>query len=55
MTYAAGFTEFDFISDTSGPAPVFDLNITGEDICIEDLLASAHEPLILSGDLSAWS
>jgi len=52
MTYAAGFTEFDFIIDVSGPNPVFDLNITAEDIDIEDLLASSHEPLVLSGELS---
>ena len=52
MTYAAGFTEFDFIIDASGQTPVFDLNILGENIDIEDLLASAHEPLVLSGELN---
>jgi hypothetical protein len=52
MSYTAGFTEFDFIIDASGPILIFDLKIIGEDIDIEDLLASAHEPLILSGELS---
>ena len=54
MDYAAGFTEFDFIIDASGPTPVFDLKITGEDIDIENVLASAQVPLILGGELS-WS
>ncbi len=52
LTYLAGFTEFDLTFDASGPTPVFDLKISGEDIDIEDLLATAHEPIILSGELS---
>lgn len=54
MVYAAGFTEFDFTVDASGATPVFDLKITGEDIDIESVLASAHEPLILGGDLNLF-
>ena len=52
MVYAAGFTEIGFTLDASGPIPAFDLKITGEDIDVEDLLATAHEPIILSGELS---
>ena len=52
IVYAAGFTEIDFTLDASGPTPAFDLKITGEDIDVENLLARAHEPIILSGELS---
>ena len=52
LTYLAGFTEFDLTFDASGPTPVLDLKISGEDIDIENLLATVHEPIILSGDLS---
>jgi hypothetical protein len=52
LAYAAGFTELEMIIDTSGPAPEFILKITGEDIDIDDLLARAHQPLILSGALN---
>ncbi len=51
MVYAVGFTEIDLTLDASGPNPVFELKITGEGIDVEDLLASLHEPLILSGKL----
>jgi hypothetical protein len=52
MVYAAGLTEFDLTFDASGSTPVFDLKIFGEDIDIQDLLAAAHEPIVLSGELS---
>ena len=52
VVYAAGFTEIGFTLDASGPVPVFELKITGEDIDVEDLLARAREPIVLSGELS---
>jgi uncharacterized protein involved in outer membrane biogenesis len=54
LVYRAGFTEFDFTVDASGAVPEFELKITGEDIDIEEVLANAHEPLVLGGDLNVF-
>jgi uncharacterized protein involved in outer membrane biogenesis len=52
MAYAAGFTALELIIDASKSPPAFSLQITGEDIDMEDLLAHAHTPAILSGSLN---
>ncbi|MGD8521085.1 MAG: AsmA family protein [Desulfobacterales bacterium] len=52
MAYTAGFTSSEFIIDTSGATPEFILKVTGEDIDVDDILAYAHEPIILSGSLN---
>ena len=52
MVYAAGFTSSEFIIDASGSIPEFILKITGEDIDVDDMLAYAHEPIIISGSLN---
>jgi hypothetical protein len=52
LAYSAGFTEMDFSLDASGEVPRFALKIAGEDIDVDDVLAYAHEPVILSGSLN---
>ena len=52
MVYAAGFTSAEFVIDVSGSTPEFTLKVTGEDIDVDDMLAYAHEPVILSGALN---
>ena len=52
LAYSVGFTEMDFSLDVSGEIPRFALNIAGEDIDVDDVLAYAHEPIILSGSLN---
>lgn len=52
MVYAAGLSSFEFIIDASGSKPEFILKVKGEDIDIDDVLAYAHEPIILSGNLN---
>jgi hypothetical protein len=52
MAYTAGFTSSEFIIDVSGATPEFILKVTGEDIDIDNILAYAHEPIILSGSLN---
>jgi uncharacterized protein involved in outer membrane biogenesis len=52
MVYAAGFTSSEFVIDASGSTPEFILKVTGEDIDVDDMLAYAHEPIIVSGSLN---
>ena len=52
LAYSAGFTEMDFSVDASGAVPVYTLKLAGEDIDVDDLLAYAHKPIILSGSLN---
>ncbi|MEE4603917.1 MAG: AsmA family protein [Desulfobacteraceae bacterium] len=52
MVYTAGFTSCEFIIDASGSIPEFILQVTGEDINVDDILAYAHEPIIISGSLN---
>jgi uncharacterized protein involved in outer membrane biogenesis len=52
LAYSGGFTEMDFSLDESGEVPRFALKIAGEDIDVDDVLAYAHEPIILSGSLN---
>jgi len=52
MAYSVGYTDFDVVIDASGTVPRYEINIAGEDIAIDDLLARAHEPVIMSGSLS---
>lgn len=52
MVHAAGFTSSDFVIDASGSIPKFTLKVIGEDIDVEDILAYAHEPIIISGSLN---
>jgi hypothetical protein len=52
MVHAAGFTSCEFIIDASGSIPEFILKVTGDDIDVDDILAYAHEPIIISGALS---
>jgi uncharacterized protein involved in outer membrane biogenesis len=52
LAYSAGFTEMDFSVDASGAVPVYTLKLAGEDIDVDDLLAYAHKPVILSGSLN---
>jgi uncharacterized protein involved in outer membrane biogenesis len=52
MVHAAGFTSSEFIIDASGSIPEFILKVTGEDIDVDDMLAYAHEPIIVSGLLN---
>ena len=52
MVYAAGFTSAELVVDASGATPEFILKVKGEDIDVDDMLAYAHEPVILSGALN---
>ena len=52
MIYAAGFSSSEFVIDNSGSTPEFILKVTAEDIDVEDILAYAHEPIIMSGFLN---
>ena len=52
MVHAAGFTSSEFVIDASGSIPEFILKVTGEDIDVDDMLAYAHEPIIISGLLN---
>ena len=52
MTYSAGYSDFDIVIDASGPIPRYELKIAGEDIDVDDVLARAHEPVIMSGNVT---
>ena len=52
MFYSAGYSDFDVVIDASGPVPRYEFKIAGEDIDIDDVLARAHEPVIMSGNLN---
>jgi hypothetical protein len=52
MAYSVGYTDFDLVIDASGTVPRYEIKIAGEDIDVDDLLARAHEPVIMSGSLS---
>jgi uncharacterized protein involved in outer membrane biogenesis len=52
LSYAEGSSSFEVIVDATGATPDYVLKITGEDIDIDDVLAHAHRPLILSGALN---
>ena len=52
MAYATGVTDLSFSVDASGAVPSFALTFSGEDMDADDLLAYAHEPILLSGLLN---
>jgi uncharacterized protein involved in outer membrane biogenesis len=52
MAYSVGYTDFDMVIDASGSVPRYTMKIAGEDIDVDDLLARAHEPVIMSGSLT---
>jgi hypothetical protein len=54
LTYSAGSTSSEFVIDASGPIPKFILYISAEDVDAEDMLAYAHEPIIISGSLTLF-
>jgi uncharacterized protein involved in outer membrane biogenesis len=52
MIHGGGYTAFDFIIDASGASPQIRFKFIGDDINLEEVLDTAREPLIMSGDLS---
>jgi uncharacterized protein involved in outer membrane biogenesis len=52
MAYATGATDMSFSVDASGAVPTFALTFSGEDMDVDDLLAYAREPIVLSGSLN---
>ncbi|MBC2735600.1 MAG: AsmA family protein [Desulfobacteraceae bacterium] len=52
MAYTGGFAEMTFRVDAAKAVPTYAVKIVGEDMDVDDLLAYAHEPIILSGSLN---
>lgn len=52
MAYTGGFAEMTFRVDAAEAVPTYAVKIVGEDMDVDDLLAYAHEPIILSGSLN---
>jgi len=52
MAYVTGLTDMSLSVDASGAVPSFALTFSGEDMDVDDLLAYAREPVILSGSLN---